>query len=517
MPEVCEHAQTALNLPPQVAEARREIPQIIGQLLTEVVPPAIERLADSVEVGPEGIREHAYSIPIDKISNPTAHLMALGKDGELPRIPEPDPSDESNEALRRAFTELSDNWYQSHLDHSREVPGMHADTELARELTMRGIYLWRKTGGQVDSESWKVNQAAFRRQLDRKYETLCQAAFNMCRDYGNPFNKKFRGFDYLTETADESLIAATGITNHNTMQVRAPFGYYGKQSAVDSLRATILMMHHLWRDPQLREDIKQRLYNPDYPANDARHYTRFYHVFKHHTLRAMGARYGALEQSIIGGAVDGVISVHAARHLRTIVADPAYPHKSDYYDLVEAMAEQDTAKGDTQRASLSLAGLSERQGRYMLGLMGTTTTPEARKTLARIRRHATTVIDEEWAEFGEQYARAQKKHGWHDYYEYLELLSKQEAVEAYDPQLESIRTGAGIRVSDDAIPRPPVRVGRICPATGRNEDDLNPITTMERAFPMLLQCVREQPRRPVEEVAVPRHAFERYPIGVAAQ
>lgn len=511
MTETCAHAQV-LDLPPQVAEGRREVYPLIGKLLTEVVPPAVERLVDAVGADPEGMREHAYSIPIDKISNPTAHILpTMGKDGGLPSLPTPDPSDKSGEVLRHAFTDLGDEWYSSHVEHARELPGIHADTETERQLIMQGLYLWRKSGGEIDPESWEMNQAAYRRQIDRGYETLCRAAFSMCRDYGNPFNEKFRGFDYLTETYDESLIAMTGITNAIGTHVRAPIGHYGEQNTVDSLRATVLMMHYLWQDPQLREDIQQRLYNPDHPGYDP----RYYDVFRHHTLRATGARYGSLEQSVVDGVVEGMLSVHAVRHLRTAEADPAHPSQDDYSALVDAMADQGSANDTTLRASLSLAGLSERQGLYMPGLTGTTISPEARKVLAQIRRHAKSEIDKEWAEFGEKYARAQAEHGWSSYYDYLKWLSERMAVEAYEPQTEYKLTGA-IRVSNDHILRPPVRSGDICPAAGQKGSDLNAITAMEQAFPALLQCVREKPLRPVEEVVIPRHAFRQYPIRVAA-
>src|SRR6266436_2653354 len=74
MTEACEDAQVTLDLPPQVHEGRREVYPIIGKLLTEVTPPVIERMVEYTEGHPEAVREHIYSIPIDRISNRTVHL-----------------------------------------------------------------------------------------------------------------------------------------------------------------------------------------------------------------------------------------------------------------------------------------------------------------------------------------------------------------------------------------------------------------------------------------------------------
>lgn len=382
MPEFCEGALALPDVPPQVAEGRREAYAIIGKLLTEPVCTAVARVVEDVERNPEAARRHAWSIPIDTISNATAHIPPDVTDAcgdTLPQLPKPGTPDKT---LQAELTKWGDAYWPHHVTHARETPGMHANVEPNRQQLMQGLYLWIKGGGSVDPESWSVNQAAYARQLSRGYETLCQAAVVMCADYGNPFNKKFRGFDYLTEKYDASLVATTGIANVVLAQVRAPIGHYGEQNTADSLRATVLMMHYLWQDQRLWSDIEQRLHNSDHPAYDP----RTYDVVRHHTLRANAKmRWGSLEASVVAGIVEGALSVHAVRHLRTAKADPTYPDQSDYYNLITAMAERGSANATTMRASLSLAGLSERQGRYMPGLTGTITTPEAKKTLAKIR------------------------------------------------------------------------------------------------------------------------------------
>ena len=507
MAETCEHAQVALDLPPQVQEGRQNVYPLIGKLLTEVIPPAVERMVGYTESHPEEVREHVYSIPIDTISNRTAHLPPDDEAfvEQVSRLTETGLTDS---ALQCELERICGEYWLPHIVHSK-TPGDHAVTEAAQQQLVKSLHLWIKDGGVIDSDGLALNRATFRCQVSRGYETLCQTAAAMRSDYGNPFNEKFRGFDYINEVNDESLIATLGIGNQVAWQVRAPIGYYGP-SAKSSLRATIFMMHYLWQDPVLRKDIGQRLNNPDHPSYDR----RYYDVFRHHTLRANArTRWGSLEESVIAGIVEGAMSVHSVRHLRTAEMAPGYESQGDYLRLVDDMAQQGSANDTTVRASLSLAGLSERQGRFMKGLSGLTISHEARRTLARIRKHAVSEIYKEWAEFGELYAEAQKEHGWKDYFDYLNWLTGTLASAAFEGAVE---IGAS-KKEDHTILRPPVRTGmQFCPVADPRRSGSDAITSMEQAFPELLKCVREEPRRPVKEVAVPRHAFRLHPIGVAS-